>query len=739
MDKVGKSGSSLRPKARVLKALGEELISSETVAIIELVKNAYDADAKNVAICFERDDKDKVTCVEVIDDGHGMDLETIHNSWMVISTSNKKVNPYSKKGRRVLGEKGIGRFASAKIANKLYLYSKTKLQKSEEYFAEFDWSQFDNDDLYLDEISFNTGIKPSVEIVPSWKLSEFIEVQPPETMHGTILRMVDVKNDWRTNDFKALERGLSRLISPFKNDNGINIFLKTREEDSTSEVLVKTPEVIKYPHYVVKGSISVNGDFTFDVNIKSTDEKFNFSGTYHSVRISDTWEIIDGQFSESSSHDTDKRLVTCGGFDFEFFIWDRDQLDNINQALGVGIRDIRKDLDSIAGISIYRDGFRVLPYGEVDNDWLELNIRRVQKPKRNFSNNQIVGYINISADGNPLLHDQSNREGLDNNVAYSEFRDIVLKIINEAENVRASHKKASSEPKEVTTNSQRGLFDKPDMKEIEDAINSKNFDKVATLKMVSQAKSEWLSQISKLQDVVSQYHALATLGGIVDKILHDGRQPLAKIQTEAGLGSEQIQEISSSSVNPKVFAEISQLDTSFNKISKQANIIRDVFRRVEPFGGRKRGRPKKYYIEDVIRDVFSLYDKEIRKAKIETVLPDTQTLVSLDLSEANEIFNNLLTNSIYWLHAVPDESRKISVFVNRLDDSSLEIMFSDTGPGVPREYRSNIFDPYFSKRPDGHGLGLSLVGEIVHDYYNGKVELLDANGATFRIVLRKRV
>ncbi len=430
-------------------------------------------------------------------------------------------------------------------------------------------------------------------------------------------------------------------------------------------------------------------------------------------------------------------------FSFELRIWDRDELENVNQKIGSGIRSIRKDLDSIAGINIYRDGFRVLPYGEPDNDWLRLDIRRVQKPTKRLSNNQITGYISISADKNPGLHDRSNREGLDNNVAFSDMQDVMMQVLTELEGVRYLARRRTDKTK-IEGNGQRGLFEQPDLSVLRDSLKTDALDVSETLRLISQAEADWKRQVKSFQDVLSQYHSLATLGGIVDKVLHDGRQPLATIQTEAGLGKELAEDLSAGN-NNVIEIEKNEIDVirkGFQKIVDQASILRDVFRRVEPFGGRKRGRPKKYYIEDLIKDVFLNYRKELSDNGIEVDLPDSATLVSVDITELTEVFTNLLINSIFWLGSVPKNKRFIRVLVNRIREGELEILFSDTGPGVDQKYKEHIFDPYFSTRPDGHGLGLCMVGEIVKDYYNGTVELMDSGkkgGAVFRIVMRKRV
>ncbi|MCU7843288.1 MAG: ATP-binding protein [Candidatus Thiodiazotropha sp. (ex Monitilora ramsayi)] len=730
---------ALRPKARLLKTLGEELISSETVALIELVKNAYDADAENVLISFSGDLKERKGSVEVLDDGHGMDMVTIHNSWMIIATSIKKNNKRSKSGRRrVLGEKGIGRFAAARIAEELELFTRTKDQPEAESYALFDWTQFDDDERFLSDILFLADEQAATAIAPGWRLKAFSEKRYRAPYHGTALRMNKLKHTWERHDFVNLQRGLSRLLSPFYSKSDFSIFLDLPEKYSEFNSRITPPEIIKYPHYVVRGEVKSEGEYSFSVRIEEENATHELNGFFHKIFSDGEWDLYPSSKKSNLIIDSQKeKVIESGPFEFELRIWDRDDLENVNQKVGGGIRSIRKDLDAIAGINIYRDGFRVLPYGEPDNDWLRLDIRRVQAPTRKLSNNQITGYITITADKNPELHDRSNREGLDNNAAYSDLQNIMKFILNETELLRYSSKRKKS--KKNDNDEQKGLFDSPDFNKITDAVKRSDVDKKSTLNLINKAEADWRSQIKKLQDVLSQYHALATLGGIIDKILHDGRQPLAKIQTEAGLGREMAEDLQQ--FHPK-FTQLEDFEKSYGKIVGQSSILRDVFRRVEPFGGRKRGRPKKYYIEELIRDIFHIYEKELNEASIEIELPDSQTLVSIDTTELSEIFTNLITNSLFWLKSVPEDKRNIRVLVERKNDSSLEIIFSDTGPGIDEKYKDQIFEPYFSRKPDGHGLGLCLVGEIVHDYYNGTVELLDAGGsggAIFRIILKKRV
>jgi len=142
------------------------------------------------------------------------------------------------------------------------------------------------------------------------------------------------------------------------------------------------------------------------------------------------------------------------------------------------------------------------------------------------------------------------------------------------------------------------------------------------------------------------------------------------------------------------------------------------------------------------RDAFDVLEIEIEQLKVKTRLPRTETLVRVDPAEIQEVIINLLTNSLYWLQQVNETKREVIISVERKGPEHVEILFSDSGPGIPDENRELIFEPYFSTKSEGVGLGLSIVGEIVTDYYGGSLQLLNRGplkGANFLISLKRRV
>jgi signal transduction histidine kinase len=732
--------SRFRPRARIMRTLGEELISSDSVALIELVKNAYDADASEVFITFTAPLEQGFGGIEVVDNGKGMSLEVVRRAWMEPATPSKVKENTTVSGRRVLGEKGIGRFAASRLASNLQLISRQK-NSLQEVCAVFDWRQFDDDDKYLDEVVIPIESRPAKSIqkngeVDFLSLNESAQMDTPSTYHGTILRMTMLKSKWGASGFEEVQRGLSRLVSPFAEYSRFKINIKAPVgfEHYSSEI--RPPDIIKYPHYSVTGEVAADGTFSLRYEALATGLVEPFKGAFV-VHPKAGWIMQEG--AENFIDDEGYIPPACGPLSIQLRVWDRDELGNVQQKLGGTISSVRKDLDNFAGINIYRDGFRVMPYGEPKNDWLRLDLRRVQKPTYKLSNNQIVGYISISADKNGGLKDQSNREGLREGAAYTDLHDVMICILSKMEEFRHRvRKKDEDKGKDKNKNvRQGGLFDLPDLEGIREHLSKQHPLDSHAKHLVDDIETEFVGRMENIKAVVARYSGLATLGKLVDAVLHEGRQPLAMISSQASLGKEDLEDYGHGE-EPK----IRSLDGRFQKIKGQAGALSLIFKRIEPFGGRRSGRPSKLYVEKIIQDAFDIFETQLLDASVDYEISNTETLVSVDPYELQQVFVNLIENSIYWLHLVSASERKILVRVGRTSEGYVEIVFSDSGPGIPASERDSIFDAYYSTRDSGAGLGLSIVGEIVSNYYDGALELLDGgelSGASFRIVLRKRV
>ena len=718
---------ALRPRARFLRTFGDELISSETVALIELVKNSYDADATMVLIRFTPPLKPDSGRIEVIDNGHGMSLDTIQTAWMEPATLSKVRKAHSEGlGRRVLGEKGIGRFAASRLAKGLVVITKRREARNQTVVA-FDWTQYDNPDLYLDEIKIPWREEPATDFTYRGSMRTLWDPgQAPtsaDLRHGTILRMDDLNSSWGEAEFRRLRSGLSRLVSPYvqqKGQNGRNlsggfsIRLEVPEPFGSFSGPIEPPETMRSAHYTLKGSVDKDGSYIAEIALRNG-EQIDFL---------------------ASPGPTVQSSYNCGPFDIELRVWDRDpsSMGEIARLRASTIRDVRSDLDAMAGIAIYRDGFRVLPYGERNNDWLRLDARRVQNPPLRLSNNQIVGHVFIGSDTNPLLKDQSNREGLIEGPALEELRAKVIEFLREIE-VRRFDLRAK-ERNERGRSGRAGVFVDFGMADVVNYIRINYPGDTEFMNLVREKSTDLDRRVEEVQEVLARYHRLATLGNLVDIVLHDGRAPMTKIAQAALMARRDI-----GRTNELSRTNVEKVRQRIGVVSSQISVLGALFKKIEPFGGRSRDRPVRIEIERAIKDAFEVLSSEYLRLKVKLDLPETSTNVTIRPADIQDVIVNMARNSLYWLEGVDKAKRQIKVEVTKHTPKETQFIFSDSGPGVAQEFAERIFDPYFSTRPDGIGLGLSITGGILADNYDGDIELLKSGplpGATFRVTLRSR-
>jgi signal transduction histidine kinase len=714
--------ATLRPRARLMRTLGDELISSEVVAVSELVKNAYDADATRVLIRFVEPLEPGAGAIEIIDDGHGMTLETIRGAFLEPATRYRQRDSRSEEfGRIVTGEKGIGRFAVSRLADELELVSRRPGAPSETRVV-FDWRLFDREDAYLDEVDVVWETTPARDIAPGGATDVLWPHGPPSpdrAQRGTLLRMPALRTAWGREQIERLRTSLARLVSPFLFDelagaeDAFSIFIQAPPTFQDLSGRVEPSEALQNPHYRLTAQVAADGRYTVELLLRGKDDP-----------VRDEGRIV-----------IDERAPTSGPFEVDLRVWDRDapSMRDLAEQLGTGTQSVRRDLDRVAGINVYRDGFRVLPYGEPGNDWLNLDSRRVQNPTTRISNNQVFGFVRISKDTNPDLRDQTNREGLISNRPYEDLRISLRQIIARLEEGRYAQRRENQPDKPPGRD---GLFSGFDLKAVQSYIAERYPTDKALRTLVGETEIAIEHDIERAQEVVVRYRRLATLGQLIDKVLHDGRAPLSKIGDEADIG---LQEIAKAQKDCEEV--LAAMQEHLEAVIVQHDALATVFRRLEPFGGRKRGRPADIDVEEIVKQSVGVLDSDIKRLGVDVRLPDTQTNVKVDRAELQEVFVNLIDNSLHWLKSKPKGERKIQIDVSR-DDDGVRIFYSDSGPGVRDDVRDVIFDPYFSTKEDGTGLGLSIAGEIVHEYYDGDLRLHPESvlgGATFEIVLRHRI
>src|SRR2546428_4170137 len=200
----------------MIKLLGEQLIRNDSIAILELVKNGYDADAKTCTVRVISGLTSK-GLIEIEDDGSGMTLEVILGSWMEPATDAKIRQKMSPKGRRVQGEKGVGRFAADKIGRSLVLTSRTR-GSADEVEVRVDWDAFETPSSYLQDVKVPWVRRPASRIQGA----------------GTVLHIERLRSQWDEEMVLHLRAGLDRLVLGLGKKDEFALILESDEYPSLS-------------------------------------------------------------------------------------------------------------------------------------------------------------------------------------------------------------------------------------------------------------------------------------------------------------------------------------------------------------------------------------------------------------------------------------------------------------------------------------------------------------------------
>ena len=336
----------LRMHPRVFAALGKDLVTNDVVAVMELVKNSYDAFAENVWLTFVEDDTHG-PCLEIRDDGLGMTRDIIENVWCMVATPYRESHSVVRKDdkeRRVVGAKGLGRLSVARLGESLTML--TQAPQSPCWEVTVDW---------LDIAGKDDLSKSSVQCKECPEPSPFIE-------SGTKLRILGLTEEWDAARIDDLRENLARLLSPFSDATDFNIFLMTSGEDGEKEVRVESPDFLSKPKYSFQGKVDVVGNVTGTYNFSPIGKEA--TGRRKPLKFS--WYTIRESIPVAQRSRYPEKASGSGPFSFEIRAWDigPDDTQEISDRFAVQKGLVRRAIRAHKGISLYRDGVLVLPKSE---------------------------------------------------------------------------------------------------------------------------------------------------------------------------------------------------------------------------------------------------------------------------------------------------------------------------------------------------------------------------------------
>ncbi|TWI56334.1 ATP-binding protein [Halalkalibacter nanhaiisediminis] len=386
--------------------IGKELITDEYIAIFELVKNSFDAHATKVKVVFENiySEDSQIT---IIDNGKGMNLDDIENKWLFVAYSAKKdgtedndLLDYRDKiqPKRVFaGAKGVGRFSCDRLGKELNLVTLKKEKNAEIESINVNWMDFEKDTLNeFIEIGINHN-----------KLKE----NKYNIDHGTILEIKGLRDEWNRGKLLKLKKSLEKLINPNQDSNGFSIELIAKDE-------FEKDKKEKNEWNVVNGSIR-----------NTLFEKLDLKTTHVVTQITkDGSQIVTTLYDRGKYiyKITEKNPYNLSNIDINLFYLNR--IAKLNFSNLMGIRSV-----SYGSVFMYKNGFRIYPYGEEGEDPLNLDRRKAQGHSRHLGTRELIGRIEIQGEENNLIETTSRDGGFIKNNSYHQlvefFYEKALKIL----------------------------------------------------------------------------------------------------------------------------------------------------------------------------------------------------------------------------------------------------------------------------------------------------------------------
>lgn len=808
---------NLTASARLIMQLGEQLIEDELVALLELIKNAYDADANNVEVVI---DTDIVTPygmgrIEIKDDGNGMIPSIVKNSFLRLSTSFKEEEKSSiYYHRKVLGKKGIGRLSFQRLGNYITVetvpnierFKKTDLLKEEDFkFIEennkididIDWSEFPSDMDFSDimatvkyeknvVVSYGTKIViQGIKNLNFWNMDKKKE----EKLKNELLNMMDPfqknLNLEKSERFNVLLKinGVPYSVEPIDESLLDELYdSKVSFEFKEWKLYVKIERPLKYimqrRNSLVKRmkesgfEILYEADYQKDCEehivdfsnlqkVKIEYPKIDFTIERTTFLSEDVLSKLEETKQAGKINETEYKKAILEQYaypgSFKGTIYARDKsnkedIDIILEKKGLikaklnSLSDINKAWSAMQGVYVYRNGFRVLPYGR--KDWIGFTEKSQTSANNIYKEHTVVGYLKIDGFSSEKLEEQTNRQGFIQDEYGKNFfmliQNFLLNIIFESDiKFREGFSKTKERQDEVVTDNGKisfkriGGFEekknermqavKADIEGLKIAVSNQtsgveisqkdieNLQKKisryeeAEQKAIDEKKQEIYlksQQIAEIKEIVP----LLGLGIIAESLTHE----MNRIE-------QNIEEFARNSIKSKNDAD--KVVKNQRNIITQTNFLKIQLAHMESTYRRNLEKQEEILLKEFFINMYvdeeSPMSRKARRDSVNVLIEGEDILIKANKGILTTVFDNIFLNSLYWIQY--SQQKKYIKFVIKRGGY---VECFDSGCGVHPEIEEKLFEPFQFMKENGRGLGLFIVKELTENM-NGRVWLSD--------------
>lgn len=670
--------------ARVLAHLGEDLIKDESIALLELVKNSYDAGASicNVDFLFDNNDGE-LNQITISDNGCGMSLDIVENVWLVIGTDNKKhIIENKKTGRLPLGEKGIGRLGVHKLGNDIQLYSKAINQQ--EVFVHIDWTKLSTSNE-IDDFQIDYGYSEA----PRFLSDE----------NGTIIIIRNIKGEWNRRKLRSVYRDLTTLNSPFNNNNDSFIV----NVSSNNNVFSGLPNMeaimnagLYYGHCTIEGNRITHFNYEFKPWTgldKISSRKVNELDLYESLLVHKVESDKGGKKTTYNEEFFSLADYNIGKIEFDIIMYEKDSA--VFNLLNIEKTGLNNYLRENSGVRVCRDNMRVFNYGEQGNDWLSIDKKRLSRSGGSISNTNILGSVRLDRNTSFGLREKTNREGFIEDEAYYAFVDAVTYAMGlflmqrnqDRMNLMTIYKKDKNVSEPVIGE----LSDVIDI--VKEKVKNEN-DRNQILTYLYRMESQY----NEVRDTLIHSASIGiNLGGAV----HELEKQMAALKSCAESGN--IEKVKT--IIPILENIISNYATMMLKSEIQKINVSLIVSKVIEYN--------RFRFNDHAIRLFSNY----KKCDYTVLLSKTESIAAL---------TNLVDNAIYWVCRSRQVDRMMYIYVtDSFRDGFVTVAVCDNGPGFKISPYLAV-KAFVSGKPLNQGMGFGLyIAKETMKQLKGYLDIID--------------
>ena len=660
------SSAHLRFSTEIVRRLGEELNPSLDKGVLELVKNAYDADATECRVELRNTDKPGGTVI-VDDNGDGMTVDQISDGWLVLGSSSKNSTQQTRLGRIPAGSKGLGRLAALRMGRTALLSTCSKRDRKSRHELLIDWDEFDKARI-VDDVTLEIATTPS-----------------EHRFHSGVRVVVDhLRTGFGRVPVKRLARELILLADPFDdNPEGFRPELLAPEYEDL-ESLVRN-RYFDDAEYHLHAEVCANG---------------------HAVAAVSDWKgqlLYQAEHRDIASRDrTTRYRCPPATFDLWVFILSQ-ELFSLRRA---SVGEVRDWLSEFGGVHFYYNGLRVSPYGGPNDDWLGMNLRRVQSPEERPGTNTSIGRINV-LDRHTRLIQKTDRSGFIEDESFNELRSFARdsmdwmanRRLEEAERRRLRAREVAPKRSDSAKQQMHALI----------AATSENSRPVIE-KAFESYESSRNREVDLLQKEVQLYRTLSTAGITAATFAHESSANPYKVISQ-----------SIAAIDRRAKKHLGELyETGFKRpiegIKRAVRSLTVLSTATLKLLDHEKRRTARINLDELAADVLQTYRPFFsgRDVKVVKSLASGTPFLRGQRASVESIVTNLLNNSIAAFEDAATQERVI-VITSEVSGDRWSLSVSDSGPGIIGIRKSDIWLPGRTTRKNGTGLGLTIVRDAVKD------------------------